>query len=63
MTYEEVKRKKERNDLTIAARMLGITLDSARTRFRRGKEDMVQTVAKIIKNREALISENQPVNS
>ena len=55
MTIEQIKKKMITGDYITLGRMLGITPDSARMRFRREKEDAVAAMMKIIESREAMI--------
>lgn len=58
MTIEQIKQKMITGDYITLGRMLGITPDSARMRFRRQKEDAIKAMQKIIIGREALISQS-----
>lgn len=57
MTIEQIKQKMEYGDYGVAGKMLGITTDAARMRFRRGDDEMNETLIKIINNRETLINQ------
>ena len=54
---ELIKSKMRPGDLLTASEMLNITSDAARMRLNRSREDMLDAMEKIFKNREALILE------
>lgn len=55
MTIEQIKRKMITGDYITLGRMLGITPETARMRFRRGKDDAVSGMKKIIESRDELV--------
>lgn len=64
MTIEQIKRKMITGDYITLGRMLGITPETARMRFRRGKEDAVAGMQKIIDSRDQLVmSASEALNS
>jgi hypothetical protein len=56
---EQIQQKIKYGDFITLGAMLGITSDNAKMRFRRGKEDAVQGMLKIIASRETLLSTSQ----
>lgn len=55
MTIEQIKKKLRSGDFVTLGEMLGITPDSARMRFRRGKVEAINGIEKIIATRELLL--------
>lgn len=60
---EQISGKVKYGDYLTLGAMLGITPDSAKMRYRRGKEDAVLAMARIIEAREALIQSAPVKNS
>lgn len=63
MDVKEIKRKIEVGDYILASKMLSITPENVRTRFSRGKEDVLKALRVIIDNRERLINKYKEKNS
>lgn len=55
MTIEQIKKNMQYGDYGLLGKMLGITTDAARMRFRRNDEEVKKVLLKIIENREKLI--------